>query len=264
MFPIILLPILAVGGIVAYLVARKDGVLPGYQAITRTAANGVPVTVQVPVATGNAAPPIVTTPTGTASLSVQSVEDAQRALNALNFGPVSVDGNASNPSMSDAVTRFELSQGYRMVRGQLTAPIMGALQTTLSALAQPAAIIANHPTVVGATDATPVAVSSPKDIQHALNLLGSVPPLTEDGNLGPMSKAAIKAFQQSHGLTADGIAGPQTQAALTLALRGLTSTMSGDPMPAPPEGGHHTRAKKHGHHHYHEGARRPPPPKTAA
>src|SRR5271157_1732815 len=56
------------------------------------------------------------------------------------------------------------------------------------------------------------------EIQGNLNLLGASPPLTVDGNLGPMSVAAIKAFQTAHGLTADGIAGAQTKTGIYIAV----------------------------------------------
>jgi peptidoglycan hydrolase-like protein with peptidoglycan-binding domain len=59
---------------------------------------------------------------------------------------------------------------------------------------------------------------SNSDIQGNLNILGASPPLTVDGQLGPMSVAAIKAFQTAHGLTADGIAGPQTKTAIYIAI----------------------------------------------
>lgn len=51
-------------------------------------------------------------------------------------------------------------------------------------------------------------------VQHALNLAGASPPLTEDGDIGPLSLQAIKDFQSAHGLTVDGVAGPMTLGAL--------------------------------------------------
>jgi peptidoglycan hydrolase-like protein with peptidoglycan-binding domain len=51
-------------------------------------------------------------------------------------------------------------------------------------------------------------------VQMRLNAAGANPQLDVDGDLGPATSAAIKAFQTSHGLVADGIAGPQTLAAL--------------------------------------------------
>ena len=51
-------------------------------------------------------------------------------------------------------------------------------------------------------------------VQMKLNAAGANPRLDEDGDLGPATLAAIKAFQANHSLVPDGIAGPQTLAAL--------------------------------------------------
>lgn len=51
-------------------------------------------------------------------------------------------------------------------------------------------------------------------VQKRLNQLGANPQLAEDGVSGPMTLAAIKAFQAQHGLTVDGVVGPQTLAAM--------------------------------------------------
>jgi putative chitinase len=56
------------------------------------------------------------------------------------------------------------------------------------------------------------------DIQKNLNILGAKPPLKADGKLGPMSIAAIKSFQASHGLAADGVAGAKTKTAIYIAV----------------------------------------------
>ena len=48
---------------------------------------------------------------------------------------------------------------------------------------------------------------------HALDYYGGA----IDGIIGPVTRAAIMAFQRSRGLAVDGIAGPKTQAALQLA-----------------------------------------------
>jgi peptidoglycan hydrolase-like protein with peptidoglycan-binding domain len=60
-------------------------------------------------------------------------------------------------------------------------------------------------------------VSSPQDVQNALNKLG-YGPLAVDSILGPITQAAVKRFQTDHALVVDGKAGPQTKAALTAAL----------------------------------------------
>jgi peptidoglycan hydrolase-like protein with peptidoglycan-binding domain len=55
-------------------------------------------------------------------------------------------------------------------------------------------------------------------VQVKLNALGIQPPLTVDGNQGPMTTSAVKAFQTSKGLTVDGVIGPQTLAALGIGI----------------------------------------------
>src|SRR5271165_1364395 len=58
-------------------------------------------------------------------------------------------------------------------------------------------------------------------LQVSLNKLGVDPPLVSDGSYGPMTAAAVKDFQQSHGLDADGNVGPETVAAIDAALLAL-------------------------------------------
>lgn len=50
-------------------------------------------------------------------------------------------------------------------------------------------------------------------VQHSLNELSNAG-LRIDGDYGPATKAAVKEFQEEHGLTADGWAGVQTCAAI--------------------------------------------------
>ena len=58
--------------------------------------------------------------------------------------------------------------------------------------------------------------SGPKvaTLQRALDARGAH--LAADGAFGPLTQAAVKTFQRSHGLLVDGIAGPQTLRALNL------------------------------------------------
>lgn len=53
-------------------------------------------------------------------------------------------------------------------------------------------------------------------LQTALNALGS--DLTVDGDFGPKTEKAVRAFQESAGIKVDGIVGPQTKGALAQAL----------------------------------------------
>jgi len=65
-------------------------------------------------------------------------------------------------------------------------------------------------------------INPPQDgtvwLQQSLNTLGAEPPLIADGSFGPLTAAAIKAFQSSHGLDIDGKASPATLAAIKQAL----------------------------------------------
>src|SRR5262249_48620684 len=58
-----------------------------------------------------------------------------------------------------------------------------------------------------------------KWLQHALNTLHiEGTPLLEDGSFGRRTRAAVVAFQRTHGLQVDGVAGPVTAAALEKAI----------------------------------------------
>jgi len=54
-------------------------------------------------------------------------------------------------------------------------------------------------------------------VQASLNKLGADPALVPDGSFGPLTAAAVKEFQRSHGLDADGKVGPLTLAAIDTA-----------------------------------------------
>jgi putative chitinase len=55
-------------------------------------------------------------------------------------------------------------------------------------------------------------------LQVSLNKLGADPALVPDGSYGPLTAAAVKAFQGSHGLGADGKITPETLGAIDAAL----------------------------------------------
>jgi hypothetical protein len=57
-------------------------------------------------------------------------------------------------------------------------------------------------------------LSTVEGVQQALNALGANPKLDVDGDIGPMTEAAVKALQYHAGLAADGDAGPVTKAAI--------------------------------------------------
>jgi putative chitinase len=57
-------------------------------------------------------------------------------------------------------------------------------------------------------------------VQQSLNKLGTAPPLDTDGLYGPLTAAAVLAFQKAHGLSADGKVGPETIGGIEQALGG--------------------------------------------
>jgi peptidoglycan hydrolase-like protein with peptidoglycan-binding domain len=85
-------------------------------------------------------------------------------------------------------------------------------------------------------------------VQAKLNALGANPQLIVDGNFGPASRAAVMAFQKTHGLTPDGVIGSATLAALGLSGGGPVVTASELPdKPTPMTGEDVTKAISSGY-----------------
>lgn len=66
-------------------------------------------------------------------------------------------------------------------------------------------------------------------VQSRLNALGASPPLKVDGQIGPVTVAALEKFQRSKGLTADGVIGDQTLSALGIQAPSETPTTPATP-----------------------------------
>lgn len=218
------------GGFGLYEIFKKK--VPVLQSIRRIdPLSGKTIQVVVPVTNAVAVPgkstagsAVVITPTGATTLAVSTAQDVQKALNTLGMANplLTIDGKLGSMSIT-AIKKFQASAGLPQdgIPGSNT---QSALQTAVARMAATGAAIGLSPTVQAATldnvthAVASVTVSSSKDVQHTLNMLGASPALTEDGILGPMSTAAVKAFQIAHGMMADGVPGPKTKTALAMAL----------------------------------------------
>jgi peptidoglycan hydrolase-like protein with peptidoglycan-binding domain len=172
--------------------------------------------------------PAIITASGATNFTMQTVEDIQRAMNAIGAAvpPLRVDGTL-NPATMRAIVAVQ-----KLVKipptGVPDLVTRRAVETTLGnmAIGDPPGI-GSSPVVQHANirmvekvvkSASQLAVKSSEDIQRALNALGSNPALKVDGIIGPKTEAAIKAFQIATGLVADGVAGPKTIVALQTAV----------------------------------------------
>jgi len=179
--------------------------------------------------------PIVVTPAGSASIAVGNTKDVQRALNTLGYTPKLVEDGQLGPKTTSNIKAFQ-SKSHLTVDGVAGPATKVALSAALTMLAgagslagataqfsAPQTGVATTPT--GASiDTTPALQWNAKSVQHALNMLGATPKLTEDGQSGPKTVAAIKSFQTANGLTPDGVAGPKTKTALYVAVSQLHPT----------------------------------------
>lgn len=68
--------------------------------------------------------------------------------------------------------------------------------------------------VSSATVTVPPSLKLGSSGAQVMNLQSALGGLTVDGNFGPMTKAAVVAYQGAHGLTADGVVGPMTAASI--------------------------------------------------
>src|SRR5262245_4162995 len=69
-------------------------------------------------------------------------------------------------------------------------------------------------------------------VQESLNKVHGTQ-LVVDGDIGPLTRSAIRSFQQKNGLSVDGQVGPQTEAALVRAGASPPPTSGSSPPPSP-------------------------------
>jgi peptidoglycan hydrolase-like protein with peptidoglycan-binding domain len=200
--------------------------------------------------------PAVVTPTGAANLSVQTVQDVQRAAGALGFPTIPPSGQLDQPTKRAVATlqrQFGLPQ-----TGLPDLVTMKAIEHALANLTMAGPPVGQFPTVQTATkdtvqrlaqSASQIPLLSTIDLQRALNAVGTKPSLQLDNIVGPKTTAALKAFQISQGLVADGIPGPKTLTALQAAVdpKSMKAVSTASPSiftGEPVFGGRHKKHKK--------------------
>ena len=147
-----------------------------------------------------------------------------------NWGEVIWNGRTGFCSMDYLTEKTESAQQPQSTEPQPKEPVQQQ-----SAVQQPQNTAASipYPRPAANTVLQRGAANNSSDVkwlQAALNLLGSS--LSVDGDFGPATEAAVKAFQQNHGLTEDGIAGELTTGRIAALLEagGSTAAAQNTPM----------------------------------
>ncbi|MCL2365272.1 MAG: N-acetylmuramoyl-L-alanine amidase [Defluviitaleaceae bacterium] len=134
-----------------------------------------------------------------------SIRQVQAQLNARGANPRLNPDGVFGPLTEAAVMAFQRANGLNPdgVVGPLT---WGALFGAVSPPAPPATCIP-YPGVVMRRGMQGPSI---RQAQERLNALGANPRLSPDGIFGPLTEAAVMAFQRTSGLNADGVIGPLT------------------------------------------------------
>ncbi|SET57853.1 peptidoglycan-binding domain-containing protein [Stigmatella erecta] len=162
-----------------------------------------------------AAPSGGATPTLKQGATGASVTNLQNRLAQHGFNPGAADGQFG-PKTTAAVKAFQSAKG--LVADGVVGPKTWA---KLNAAPAPSAPGGSGPTLKQGYSGAPVTA-----LQNRLNQLGFNAGAA-DGQFGPKTTAAVKAFQSSKGLTADGVVGPKTWSQLGITVGGTPSIPPG-------------------------------------
>ena len=158
-----------------------------------------------------------TTPTTSATSSLGAdVMSIQQMLSQLGYYSGSVDGDYGAVTM-DAVRRFQQEQGL-YVDGDAGSLTVAALRESTGG----SQASSGTPNASAASGSAGFADNSVSGIQQMLTKLGYYYGAV-DGDYGALTKAAVRRFQEAHGLYVDGDAGPITIAALRKQTSGASS-----------------------------------------
>ncbi|MCY1015804.1 peptidoglycan-binding domain-containing protein [Pyxidicoccus sp. MSG2] len=152
-------------------------------------------------------------PTLKRGASGPSVKALQQALAGAGFSPGAADGQFG-PKTEAAVKAFQKAKG--LVADGIVGPKTWAKLT--AAPSTPASSGGSGPTLKQGHSGAPVTA-----LQNRLNQLGFNAGAA-DGQFGPKTTAAVKAFQTAKGLVADGVVGPKTWDKLGIKVSGTPST----------------------------------------
>jgi len=139
-----------------------------------------------------------------------SIRQVQERLNQLGASPALTTDGAFGTLTEAAIMVFQRSRGLT-ADGIVGPNTWNALFIT--APPPPQTIWPPYPGIVLRRGMQGPSI---RQVQERLNELGENPQLAADGTFGPMTEAAVVAFQRSRGLTPDGIVGPNTWNSLFL------------------------------------------------
>lgn len=156
-------------------------------------------------------------PTLKQGASGAAVKTLQQALAKAGFSPGAADGQFG-PKTAAAVKAFQKAKG--LVADGIVGPKTWA---KLNAAATPSAPAPSTSGGSGPTLKQGQSGAAVTALQQRLNQLGFNAGAA-DGQFGPKTTAAVKAFQNSKGLVADGVVGPKTWDKLGIKVSGTPTT----------------------------------------
>jgi len=138
-----------------------------------------------------------------------SIRQVQERLNELGANPRLTADGTFGPMTEAAVAAFQRANGLAAdgVVGPNTWNTLFSPQAPPQPPPQPPSVWPPYPGVILRRGMTGPSI---RQVQERLNELGANPRLAADGAFGPMTEAAVAAFQRANGLVADGVVGPNT------------------------------------------------------